>query len=124
MRRLTQKVMNAVHLSTPSALCPACKISHLPSEAKIMPNMPLLGQYRHKHRSTLLWPGKALCTSTLKIIVLSLPHHLASSLTSFGMGQRRNSSCDPKKNLQAALAATRPNTTQSSNELPPKRLLP
>merc|ERR1711972_39244 len=53
-----------------------------------------------------------------------VPHHLQSSLSSFGMGHERNSSCAPNIHLQAALAATRPETTQSSKELPPRRLLP
>merc|ERR1719254_241242 len=50
--------------------------------------------------------------------------HLVSSLSSFGMGHKRNSSFAPNIHLQAALAATRPKTTQSSSELPPRRLLP
>merc|ERR1719190_213341 len=54
----------------------------------------------------------------------STAHHLVSSLSSLGMGHKRNSSCAPNIHLQAALAATRPKTTQSSSELPPKRLLP
>merc|ERR1719188_1768429 len=51
-------------------------------------------------------------------------HHLVSSLSSLGMGHKRNSSFAPNIHLQAAWAATRPKTTQSSSELPPRRLLP
>merc|ERR1712107_98154 len=51
-------------------------------------------------------------------------NHLQSSLSSLGMGHERNSSRAPNIHLQAALAATRPKTTQSRSELPPRRLFP
>eukprot|EP00438_Fugacium_kawagutii_P021097 Skav205920 [mRNA] locus=scaffold123:789634:789903:- [translate_table: standard] len=50
--------------------------------------------------------------------------HLVSSLSSLGTGHGLNLSSFPKVNLHAAFPATRPKTTQSSSELPPKRLLP
>merc|ERR1712203_908978 len=50
--------------------------------------------------------------------------HFVSSLISLGTGHVRNWSCAPNIHLQAALPATRPTTTQSNKELPPRRLLP
>merc|ERR1712023_155576 len=50
--------------------------------------------------------------------------HLHNSLRLGGAGHKRNSSLAPKVYFTAALAATRPKTTQSSKELPPRRLLP
>lgn len=78
------------------------------------------------------------------------PLHLTSSLSSLGLGYWRNLSSAPKvylgkitrfklqpshqllpssnhgprRHLTAAFPATRPNTTQSRRELPPRRLLP
>merc|ERR1719346_679057 len=52
------------------------------------------------------------------------PRHAQTSLISLGMGHIRNSSLSPNIHLQAAFAATRPKTTQSRRELPPKRLFP
>merc|ERR1719480_39727 len=51
-----------------------------------------------------------------------LARHWMSSLSSAGGGHGRKRSSGPKVYRHAALAATRPKTTQSSSELPPKRL--
>merc|ERR1712050_666140 len=54
----------------------------------------------------------------------ALTNHCATSLISLGMGHMRNSPPSPNIHLQAAFAATRPKTTQSRRELPPRRLFP
>merc|ERR1719492_498398 len=50
--------------------------------------------------------------------------HATNVLSSSGFGHNWNLPSAPKMYLHAALPATRPKTTQSNKELPPKRLLP
>merc|ERR1719379_2123939 len=50
--------------------------------------------------------------------------HLIRSLSSPGTGQFLNLLSAPNVYLHAALPATRPKTTQSNKELPPRRLFP
>merc|ERR1711966_583814 len=53
-----------------------------------------------------------------------LSHHAMSTLRLSGFGQSWNLPSAPMMYLAAALPATRPKTTQSKSELPPRRLLP
>merc|ERR1712190_315983 len=68
--------------------------------------------------------GLPIATWDVRVALSPELAHLTSSLSSFGTGHGRNWSWAPNIHLHAALAATRPKTTQSSKELPPSRLLP